>query len=336
MYLLLLFFSLSSVLPSQIVFAEQSQNGEISDTVLSSLYLVDSSLQKVGLSINDFTSLNRKDDQFYRDLKEYVNDVENQLTIDKESMEEKEEAKNMANQWNYAFEMAKLNMGRDANATTLEKETAYMYLSHFVDIKTGVLEKVVPEYSNETYFSSWIVNDDRRTYDTYLRGVQRGELIYNTINTVKSLKDSADLLKEAVNLEELDLNALQTAARSYYLYRQAKNNIIDLKEEMSTFADLYNSSSNLRELITALKQSFKLEKYEDYHANNIKNLLLQAVSSVTIGVDSYVLSSLGVMSQELFFMVSKDLIDKYRWISLIQYNGMRVSKRMLRYYGVDW
>jgi hypothetical protein len=35
-------------------------------------------------------------------------------------------------------------------------------------------------------------------------------------------------------------------------------------------------------------------------------------------------------------MVSKDLIDKYRWISLIQYNGMRVSKRMLRYYGVDW
>ena len=112
---------MSGVLPSQIVFAEQLQNGKISDTVLSNLYLVDSSLQKVGLSINDFTSLNRKDDQFYRDLKEYVNDVANQLTGDKEAMEEQEKAKNMANQWNYAYEMAKLNMGRDANATTLEK-----------------------------------------------------------------------------------------------------------------------------------------------------------------------------------------------------------------------
>ena len=336
MYLLLLFFSLSGVLPSQIVFAEQSQNGEISDTVLSNLYLVDSSLQKVGLSINDFTSLNRKDDQFYRDLKEYVNDVANQLTVDKEAMEEKEKAKNIANQWNYAFEMAKLNMGRDANATTLEKETAYMYLSHFVDIKTGVLEKVVPEYSNETYFSSWIVNDDRRTYDTYLRGVQRGELIYNTINTVKTLKDSADLLKDAVNIEELDLTASQTALRASHLIIQAGRGGVDLRNQVDTFKTLYNSSSNLRELIAALNKSLDLEKYDEYYRNSVVDLLFNAVSSVTIGVDSYVLSSLGVMPQGLFFMVAKDLIDKYRWISLIQYNGMRVSKRMLRYYGVDW
>ncbi|KXT75620.1 hypothetical protein STRDD11_02743 [Streptococcus sp. DD11] len=61
-----------------------------------------------------------------------------------------------------------------------------------------------------------------------------------------------------------------------------------------------------------------------------------SITLVITGVDSYVLSSLGVMPQELFFMVSKDLIDKYRWISQIQYNGMRVSKRMLRYHGVDW
>ena len=60
MYLLLLFFSLNSVLPSQIVFAEQLQNREISDTVLSNKTLKDSAdLLKEAVNIEelDLTAL---------------------------------------------------------------------------------------------------------------------------------------------------------------------------------------------------------------------------------------------------------------------------------------
>ena len=160
--------------------------------------------------------------------------------------------------------------------------------------------------------------------------------ISDTVLSNKTLKDSADLLKEAVNIEELDLTALQTALRVTHLKIHADRNKVDLSSQVDTFKALYNSSSNLRELIAALNKSPDLGKYDEYYRNSVVDLLFNAVSSVTIGVDSYVLSSLGVMPQGLFFMVAKDLIDKYRWISLIQYNGMRVSKRMLRYYGVDW
>ncbi|MBP2622707.1 hypothetical protein [Streptococcus oricebi] len=245
----------------------------------------------------------------------------------------------MVERWEYALDMAKLNMNRDSNAKNFEKEAAYMYLSHFVDIKSGILEKPVPEYSNDIYFSAWIVNDDRRTYDTYLKGIQQGEAIYNGINAIRTLNGlvkGTEKLIDIAKIEKLDnVTALRASLLSSKLHESGKN----LYKHAQTFKALYESCSSVEELISTFRKSTKLEDYDvtirESLTTDILDFLLNS-TAFSIGLGNTTISSLGVMSTNLFLKLSKDLIDKYRWIALVQYNDMRVSLRMMRFYGMEY
>ena len=96
------------------------------------------------------------------------------------------------NQFIHAKESAIINNKRDPNNKGLSREIIYMYLSHYVDIPPEFIGETCDANDEEPYYANWITNDDRDTYESFIRvinGVKEVEDFMNVLDLAKSAKD---------------------------------------------------------------------------------------------------------------------------------------------------
>lgn len=76
---------------------------------------------------------------------------------------------NSTDRFIHAQATATANKLHDSDAKSLNAETVYMYLSHYVDVPTSYRKTTCAANDEEPYYANWITNDDRNVYDSFLR-----------------------------------------------------------------------------------------------------------------------------------------------------------------------
>ena len=190
-----------SPISSVIAYAHSEQNTEeiTEGKMLSEIAYINEFLKIYGLTFNDILKMQKRDQEFFTSLKNYnkvkSSDIRGKsnsiLNNTSETINEPDrtESDSLGRRYDYAKKMAEKNKKTDSNATELEKEIIYMYMSHFIDIPTGILSEVDPSISEEGYFSLYITNDDRAAYELYFQKQGDKRNIRDMCTGIKSIQD---------------------------------------------------------------------------------------------------------------------------------------------------
>ncbi len=144
---------------------------EIAQTV-AQINDMEASLATVGLSFADFTGVQTRDAAFLagveRLLSEYLPTAE--IAAPTPTTRTAARQDRQAEWLTYAATIAQVNSARDRAARDIGSETAYMYLSHYVDVWIDPTAVATDALSNhDEYYAGWTGDDDRRVYDSFLR-----------------------------------------------------------------------------------------------------------------------------------------------------------------------
>ena len=221
--------------------------------------------------------------------------------------------------WAYANQMAILNKKRDSHAKDLFSETKYMYMSHYIDIKGGVKYFVDKDISNDVYYSAWITDDDRNAYENYLNGTKRAAQALEASKLVCLLFEMGDVVKSAVDLRKLkDM-------------RVVLGHIENLAGAGDEVTDIVQSVVKLKKLST---DTLKDENYDEFTSKKAGDVICAIVVAVGTGGVGGLLKEVALKTYSIYSYAIKDLFDRVWWISLLYTNGLRVSNRAMRYYGL--
>lgn len=273
----------------------------------------------------DFRGFEDKPGSFYEGT---PSDVGPGLLSDKEYQKVLDEAKKEADKWIYASKIAAINKNRDPNFTGLGYETVYMYLSHFVDIKTGILDRVNPYYSDNVYYSAWIVNDDRKTYDTFLNGIIQQSQADKYIEFLDKGELALTFLGKTFHIEEQMKSVYRLHKYSTYIAIATESQNVNWKRLVEAATPLYNQSRNFNEFLGKFRKYLENEDYSE----QTKDYFIKLIVEREFGNQLFTANGLSDYFHRAQLTFGRDMIDKFRWIALVQYNGMRVSQRMIRYY----
>lgn len=252
------------------------------------------------------------------------------------------ESRTSAEMWGYAYEMATLNLTRDPKARDLYQESKDMYMSHYVDIKSGPEYHVNKARSNDGYFSAWITDLDREQYDSYLASTKRTafmleitKAVVNTCSIVDTLKKGDELVK--LNHKRIilkNIEALITGDKfpappdASYI----SNPVLDLKANFDTCCQLLNETDNPRIFVQNLNNTLALEDYDALYLEAVRDTLIVGTVAAFSGGMLGMLKATDFSALLLVSYEFKDFYDKARWTALIYSNGIRVAERAKRYY----
>lgn len=218
-----------------------------------------------------------------------------------------------------------------------------MYLSHYVDVSDPSAITPVDYNSHDGYFSAWITNDDRITYDTYM---SKG----SAINTSRNLKNVASgvisIYSNNTNYQEI-FDALKEQKNiSKKLYGDlipVVGDVATLKELIPNIFELLNQSETAEDYIIALNNDLGLENYDiNISSKIIKATITGTLAYLTGGVSVVLFPVFASLSGDavgeltsISFNMYKDFYDYVNWLSLSLYRNMRVVNRMYRAWGWD-
>ena len=321
--------------------------------VLSYVVDVNQCLELLGVTFDDLNKIPKKDSAFYERLFECLVEMQtgddpSAPTVDPninwekvfnpdDEAELQPDAKLYGDLWGYAYKMAKLNKQRDPKARTLYQETKDMFMSHYVDIKSGPEFQVIESRSDDGYYSAWITDLDRKQYDIYYHAIKRAKVIEDEAKfTVNMMSLGQQLKSDAALIKLKKISAVLTNLSGYKSYVDGRKAI---REYFDSYCDRLADTYDPRAFVNTLVSSLKTADYGEDTKDYAINVLLTFVSVGSIGLGG-VLSSL--ISTSAAFLVSfdisliKDLYDKARWTTLIYTNGMRVAERAKRYYKEEY
>lgn len=344
---------------SDVTYTEYSDmtDTEYAIAVIAEIMEINRILDQYGLTIDDFKDFFGKDPQFAEGLKKLL--IEESETVsfmygEKESEgvsevtsstvnwkklfsiddadEMREESKNDANMWAYAYEMAELNKKRDSKAKDIYSETKYMYMSHYIDIKSGVRYVVDKSISNDAYYSAWITDDDRDAYELYLKQTNTADRMLTTSKAIIGIISCGASIKTYVDLSKLEAarkiisnvaNTIDLTPSGYSLIK----NLIKGKK-------LVFDGNNHEVFMRNLRESLKLEDYDEQLLTGVRNTICALIVGACGGGFAGALIAGGAVICTFNSYVVKDIYDKARWLSLLYTNGLRVANRALRCYGL--
>lgn len=255
----------------------------------------------------------------------------------------------LGERYSYAIKMADKNREIDPNVKDIGKEVIYMYMSHFIDIPTGILSHVDPAISEDEYFSFYITNDDRAAYELYFkkqgdkrnisdlaRGVSNLKDISSTKDVYKDLKGIGDKIttvfsQSADKYEKVKeiLEGYETADKAHDLMESYKKIGDNVKKVISQEYESHNPETVIR----TLKEDFKLEDYDELYKDFIIDSTVSFVISVASGGVLTLPNIGGLLIKQTAYAFS-DIYDTANWLSLVQYTRMRVANRMMRAWGM--
>ena len=336
--------------------APQKDKYELASDVLAELFEINKLLSEVGLDLDMLSSLSNRDKKYYEAMAnriiETTSDPQLKLELIKIMSDSKinpnpdnskpsEEAKTSSDRWVYATQMAIQNRKHDPTVTDLTKETTYMYMSHYIDIPTGIItEGIDKSISNNQYFSAWITQDDRIVYDRFIIDMKMSDkfyavsdAIYNVVGVILSATDLYGLANKFASARgnlgdciKILLNDYQNSAENlvddYFLYRNIiegeDNPVIAADNIVNTLKTKYgdNSSSNEGERIA----SFMVNMSAVYTGK------LDIISEIKNMGKSFGLNLAKMTNDDL-----KNTYNKVRWRVMVSSIHSRVSLRFTKY-----
>ncbi|WP_077368996.1 hypothetical protein [Anaerosalibacter sp. Marseille-P3206] len=323
---------------------------EFMSDFISDIAYINSVLEPLGITFNDFLNLFEKDTLFYNELEGYINSLDIEPSeyetsilesLSSESSDHRENANLLGNRIGYASYIANENKKIDSNAKDLETETVYMYLSHYIDVSDPSVVTPVDYNSHDGYFSAWITNDDRTTYDTYM---SKGSAINTSRNLKRVVSGVISIYSNNTNYQGI-FNALKEQENiSKDLYNDLIPVIDDvdtLKDIIPSIFDLFNQSETAEDYIIRLNNDLGLENYDINVSRTIIKATITGILAYASGGVSIVLSpvfsslagdAVGELTS-ISFNMYKDFYDYVNWLSLSLYRNMRVVNRMYRAWG---
>lgn len=317
---------------------------------ISDIAYINSALEPLGITFNNFLNLAEKDSVFYNELDNYVDSLEIEPieyeasileNLSSEDGDNRANADLLGNRIGYASYIANENKKIDSNAKDLEIETVYMYLSHYIDVSDPSVVTPVDYNSHDGYFSAWITNDDRITYDIYM---SKGSAINISRNLRNVVSGVISIYRNNTNYQEI-FNALKEQKK---ISRKLYSDLIPVLDDIDTSKDLINSAFDLfnqsetaEDYIIALNNDLGLENYDINVSKMIKKAVTVGILTFLSGGASVVLSpmfasiagdAVGELTS-ISFNMYKDFYDYVNWLSLSLYRNMRVVNRMYRSWG---
>lgn len=339
--------------------AEEAYDGGNAAKIMAEIMDINATLSKFGLTLDDFREISKKDKSFFEDLKQILIDSPTSPEITfrdenganegeaqtfavpasvvawrdilkiKEDWEISDDSTNDGNMWDYAHEMAVLNKERDPDAKDISAETRYMYMSHYIDIKTGPRYKVDKNISNESYFSAWIVNEDRDAYELYLGGTYFAKYLIDASDTIVYLKS----MKEDISgLTLCSLNnvrgMISNIANAFDIGFQTKLQLESLFKRLSYVGD------DAKAFVNHVRDTLKPEDYGTLTRSAAVGIVCASIVSVCSQNIDGLLFAVKASAYSFYSHVVKDYFDRIWWYGLIASNSMRVAGRYMRYFGM--
>ena len=231
--------------------------------------------------------------------------------------------------WDYAHEMALLNKKRDPDAKEISTETKYMYMSHYIDIRTGPRYGVDKNISNDSYFSAWIINNDGEAYELYLKGTHVARIAIYESDTFVGIAD------KVVNGSAPSLEKLSQVRK--YIYKIAKlgNDVIQKALDLSsTFEKIkyFIEGDTPEAFMNHIKYTLGKEGYSGIEIGSVSGIIFAFIGYIFLGNVVGLLFAVGSAIYNFHAHLFKDFFDKVWWYSLILTNSLRVSGRYMRYW----
>jgi len=219
------------------------------------------------------------------------------------------------------------NMSRgDAQATSLNDETTYMFLSHYVDVwnATGCA-------ASATLYADWLTNSDRIAYDAFLNSISMVDAATKIFDIVTSASD-------AIN-------------GSSYIVRKILDPITRFSEALSGASAAYIGDDGIREVTNSVADAVSAMLTEGHDAEYIAthiNTLLEpkfdranakvafagAVLSLMTGNVGGALLSIGVYGLQFVVTGIEGLAQKAAVNTMGYTRSGRVAARYWRYLGL--
>lgn len=345
---------------------EELTDAEYAEELLAEMMEINAILKPCGLSLTDLQEIPVKEPAFYEGLKELVmenktNSAEDGYSIQSSNSqqpgknwervfnpeadpEKSEESKISASMWGYAYEMATLNLQRvrkekglpptPPSDDELFEETKNMYMSHYVDLKSGPEYQVVKSRSDDGYFSSWITDLDRQQYEIYLKNAKLSAAILATSKVVAGVYSSVGSIKQLKGLTSL--RQKKDIAKMAVADLDTGTTCKTIIDEFPDMKAALKSNNDPKKFVEDLNRTLALESYEPEIKNVILDSLIAICTVVADGTFGGLLSPIISMTRTFYSHVIKDFYDKARWIDLIYSNNMRVGKRVERYYKYEY
>ncbi len=339
--------------------APQKDKYELASDVLAELFEINKLLSEVGLDLDMLSNLSNRDKKYYEamanrviettsdpqlklELIEIISD--SKINPNPDNSKPSEEAKTSSDRWVYATQMAIQNRKHDPTVTDLTKETMYMYMSHYIDIPTGIItEGIDKSISNDQYFSAWITKDDREVYDRFISDIKISDKIYavsdailNTINIfflkvpdLKALLNKfvdarADICEWLKRISTAYAKPTKNLVDDYFLFRDTiegeDNPVIaadNLTKTLTTkYGDDYSSQMDAKKVISSLAKLGSIYKDKEFD-------IFKEVKGMG--------KSFGVDFAKMINDDLKNFYNKTRWkVMLFSIHG-RVSLRLSKY-----
>ena len=350
--------------------APQKDKYELASDILANIMDIDNLLSEYGLNFKMLTELPDKDLEYYEAfLNRVIETTSNpQLKVDliyatsspryyppNENSKEplpgpSKESKTSSDRWVYAAQMAIQNKKNDAEVTDLNKETLYMYMSHYIDIPTGIItEGIDKSISNDKYFSAWITREDRRVYDRFISDIKISDMAYSVLDGVCNLlgvySSIKDALKIADELAETGANVSEFASKTIAGYKTLSNDLVD---DYFLFSSIIEGESNpviaADNIKNSLTRKYGEKTGEAVNAfftdltilsqrKNLKNMKDLKIIN-TLYSFKEVLKTTGVDIAKFLLNGWKNWFNKHKWTVMVASLRGRITQRMNKYLGL--
>jgi hypothetical protein len=241
----------------------------------------------------------------------------------------------------YALDIAQVNMNRDPDAGSVEDETVYMFLSHYIDMQPGDVGTVPSVNSGNPKFSAWITYIDREVYDNYLnvsgfftiadnmRAAAIG--IVNLGTSTAVLGAAASALNTTKGIVRTIVEAINTGVTVYQEQ--------DVGEAIVSIIEGINGDRDPEEIIEDVYDALDGADYGKATKDYIVSSGLSLVLSVGFGIASS--PAIGgpavraaILAVNLISMGYFEIYQSVAWLGMELSLSGRLPGRMLRYYGM--
>lgn len=321
----------------------------LQETVLAQLMSTAEKLEELKADIKDMKNIPERDPAFWAKISEnykddgYIRNTDPPKNIDvviNKGMEEafdslpvqiEPEVRHQVDRWRFANEVAQVNMRRDGNARNLKSETAFMYLSHFIDRQGGPKETIDPRISDEDVYAGWITNDDRRAYERYLKGARQYDVAFSTASFFTETYSALASVDTVRNVESFRIVLASLSGWDG----------VGLGDQINSISQLLNSTEDSFEAVRRIEDSLdrsakaegcKIDVRNDC-AKNARTAIGLIISFGKAGLPG-LLAGLQLEFFKYSLQVGKKTVDQAQWAALIRTYHGRISSRVMRNWGL--
>ncbi len=311
-------------------------------------------LDKFGISKEEVLSLPKREAAFYEYLNNYTNNILAQMpnTQNARSMSEDFAESMNGKRMAYAVECAKWSMPRrpdyrnmpkssDKYREAFNKEVAYMFMSHYIDVPNPFSGDNVAEHSEGQLLAKWITDYCRNDYDEYFKRGNNIEWLQNILKATAMAADSKMSISALENAETNVATLLPSIAANGITAKDilTRYNIKHNRSILKAIAEI--QALDETEFINKMKiLQDELEDdlalwYDDLNGEEITSLVFATFGSVCAMISGGGVFAILLPFAGFYIDTYINLINRANWVAMRSYVRFRVGKRTYYYWGIS-